>query len=505
MRLKENVMANYLGRFYTITIGIVILPIYLQYLGAEAYGLVGFFTMLMSWIMLLDMGFSKVLSREAARLKDKEGGIVELKMALRSVESIMLILGLIIYIAIFIFTDWISIHWLDINELPLNIVETSIKIMGFILIIKWYVSLYNSLILGFEEQVWLNIYKVLIATFRSIGGLILVIYITNNIFYYFIYQALVTLIEITILNRKVYSRLPQQTTIMRPSIKAIKKIAPFALGVGYTSGVWVVYTQLDKLLLSHYIPLNEYGYFTLVVLVSGAIMQFSSPLSQAIIPRMTSLLSNGRERDMLNIYKKGTLYIAILIFSVVGIISFYSYELLYSWTGDSLAATWASPVLFWYAIGNGVLSISAFQYYLQFAHGDLTYHIKFNTYFPLITLPIVFYSVTHYGAIGAGIAWFVIQFISFLFWPYYIHNRFAKGIHRDWVLKCIVPPLIITIAYIFLLNYIDIDFTNFSRFWTFLLLTILGLLLLILNLLSVSEIKAKIKQIIDYGIYKYGL
>jgi len=82
---------------------------------------------------------------------------------------------------------------------------------------------------------------------------------------------------------------------------------------------------------------------------------------------------------------------------------------------------------------------------------------------------------------------------------------FAKGIHRDWVLKCIVPPLIITIAYIFLLNYIDIDFTNFSRFWTFLLLTILGLLLLILNLLSVSEIKAKIKQIIDYGIYKYGL
>jgi len=161
MRLKENVIANYLGRFYTITIGIVILPIYLQYLGAEAYGLVGFFTMLMSWIMLLDMGFSKVLSREAARLKDKEGGIVELKMALRSVESIMLILGLIIYIAIFIFTDWISIHWLDINELPLNIVETSIKIMGFILIIKWYVSLYNSLILGFEEQVWLNIYKVL--------------------------------------------------------------------------------------------------------------------------------------------------------------------------------------------------------------------------------------------------------------------------------------------------------------------------------------------------------
>ena len=31
-------------------------PLYIKYMGAEAYGLVGFFTMLQAWFGLLDMG-----------------------------------------------------------------------------------------------------------------------------------------------------------------------------------------------------------------------------------------------------------------------------------------------------------------------------------------------------------------------------------------------------------------------------------------------------------------
>ncbi|MGM0520099.1 MAG: hypothetical protein ACQERD_10695 [Campylobacterota bacterium] len=117
---------------------------------------------------------------------------------------------------------------------------------------------------------------------------------------------------------------------------------------------------------------------------------------------------------MLSLYRKGTRFISIIIFSVVGMVSFFSYELLYAWSGNVEASTWAAPVLFWYAWGNAFL---AFQYYLQFAHGELKYHIKFNTFFPILALPIVYFAVTNYGALGAGIAWFAIQLFVFLIWP----------------------------------------------------------------------------------------
>lgn len=72
--LKKNTIANYLGQFYNMFIGIFMLPFYSKYLGAEAYGLVGFFTMFTSIMMLLDMGFSQALTRETAKLKDKING-----------------------------------------------------------------------------------------------------------------------------------------------------------------------------------------------------------------------------------------------------------------------------------------------------------------------------------------------------------------------------------------------------------------------------------------------
>jgi O-antigen/teichoic acid export membrane protein len=494
--LKRNIIANYLGRFYSILIGIVVLPVYLDYLGAEAYGLIGFFTMLIAWLMLLDMGFSQVLSREAAKLKETVDGRLELKIILRSVESMIFIFSIFIFIAVFMTSSYVANSWLDIKELSIQNVIDSINLIGFIFIFKWYGSLYNSLVLGFEQQVWLNVYKIFMATLRFVGGLLLIMYITTDIYYYFLYQVLVSIIEVVLLQYKVYINLPKSKTLTYPTYDALKKVAPFALGLAYTSGVWIIYTQLDKLLLSHYIPLNEYGYFTLVVLISTAIMQLSAPLSYAVLPRMTALLSTNKEEEMLMLYRMGTKFIAIVIFSIVGMVCLFSYELLYAWTGDIVASSWASPILFWYALGNGVLVLSAFPYYLQFAHGDIRYHIQFNTYFPLVALPIVLYAVINYGAIGAGISWFIIQLFIFLFWPAFIHSKFAIGLHKTWITRDILPTLFVTITYLSLLYLLDIDFTDYSRIMIFMILILLGVFLLILNMLAFAQIRSKINHFI---------
>ena len=49
MSLKRNILASYTSQIYVTLVGILILPLYLKYMGAEAYGLVGFFTMLHAW------------------------------------------------------------------------------------------------------------------------------------------------------------------------------------------------------------------------------------------------------------------------------------------------------------------------------------------------------------------------------------------------------------------------------------------------------------------------
>ena len=67
--VKNNVIFNYVGRIYASLVGILIFPLYLRHLGAEGYGLVGFFTLLQGGMQLLDLGLSPTLSREVARLR----------------------------------------------------------------------------------------------------------------------------------------------------------------------------------------------------------------------------------------------------------------------------------------------------------------------------------------------------------------------------------------------------------------------------------------------------
>ena len=42
----RNTALNYVGQAYVLLVGILILPFYLGHLGAEVYGLIGFFTVL---------------------------------------------------------------------------------------------------------------------------------------------------------------------------------------------------------------------------------------------------------------------------------------------------------------------------------------------------------------------------------------------------------------------------------------------------------------------------
>lgn len=488
MALKKNILANYIGQFYVIIIGIVMVPYYLKYLGAEAYGLVGFFALMQSWMNLFDMGLSPTLSREVSKVKisNKQNDLYKFKYLLHSLEFIFILFSTVIFISIYIYSDWLTRNWLKIEQLDFQTVSYSISLMGFMIGLRLISALYRSGINGAEEQVWLNKINIIIVTLKFVGVVLVLKFISTDVKYFFEYQLIISIIEFFIFSIKFYKIMDIGKFKLYFSAKTVEPILKFAMGIAYTGGIWILLTQLDKLLLSNILPLKEYGYFVLVGLVTNAILQVSAPISKAILPRMTALLTQGKDKEMIKIYKKSTQFVSIIVFSVVGIIALFPFELLYSWTGDMQASTWASNILFYYVIGNGILAISAFQYYLQYTYGDLKLHVKYNTLSVVISVPIIIFSAYTYGAIGVAITWFLLRLISFLVWIPIVHNKFAPGIHKDWIVKDILPILTSTIIFLTLLSYMNIDF-NYTRTITFVTLLGLGTCLLIINTLASSE------------------
>ncbi len=466
MSIKKNTIANYIGRLYITFIGIILLPIYYQYLGPAAFGLISLLTVMQSLLRLFDMGLTPTLSREVAYHRHQGNNFTEIKQLLHSLEIIFFVISIVMILIVSISSRWIVYVWLKVDHFSYYEVTYIMIVISGIICLRWFSDLYRAGMLGLERQVWCNSANIIILSIQYIGGYCLLRWVTRESLYFFEYQLFVAVIEIIVFRSKLYKNFPNALPgflHFYVSWNSIKKVLPFASGLAYTSTLWILLTQLDKVLLSHILPLSTYGYFALVTSIAAGILQFSSPISQAILPRMTFLLSQGKEQEMLQLYRNATQVTAVIVLSLTGIMAMYSSELIYAWTGDKAAANWGGPIFFWYILGNGILSIAAFQYYLQFAYGKLKLHVMFNTLFALIAIPIICFVAYRYSAKGTAIAWFVMESISFLIWTPIIHHKLAPGIHLQWLMKDIFPIFFVILGTLFFIKNLSIDFELISR------------------------------------------
>ena len=424
-------------------------PFYIQYMGAEAYGLVGFFIMLQAWFLLLDMGLSPTIARETARFRGGVTDVQSFQRLVRALEGVFCLVALVGGSLLFVASDFIARDWLQASKLPIAEVTLSVRLMALIIVLRWMCGLYRSAISGFEKLVWLSAFNSIIATVRFVLVVPVLVFAGATPTSFFCFQLGAALIEFAVLLYYAYSllpdmpqkkRLPWDWTALRPVLK-------FSLSIAFTSSVWVLVTQTDKLILSKLLPLAEYGYFTLAVQVAGGVMLISSPISNAILPRMARMEAQGEHAGLIALYRQATQAVAVFTGAVSLTLAFCAESLLVVWTGDRVVAQEAAPVLALYALGNGVLAISAFPYYLQYAKGDLQLHLIGNAVFFVILIPAIIWATSTYGSTGAGVVWLGMNLLLFVAWLPLVHRKFEKGLNKRWyfedILAIHIPMLLL--------------------------------------------------------------
>lgn len=449
--IARNTLANYLGQGYTTIVGIVMLPVYLKYLGAEAYGLVGFFTMLQAWFTLMDMGLTPALSRQVAHVRGQaqpDWGAV--RGLLRSIEMLFAALALCAFGAMVLSSPWISGQWLKVQSLSHTDVTWCIVLMGAMLGLRVFASLYRGGLQGLEQMVWLNGANTLIATLRFVGVVALLHWVTQDVRHFFHFQLAVGVLEVAWLGWHFYRVLPAPAVRVQASWQTLRPVVPFAGGLAYTTALWILLTQADKLILSNVLSLREYGYFALVAVVANGLFNLTGPISQAILPRMTVLVSGQNKHAAMQIYHRGTQWVSAVMFPVIGFIAVFAEEAIFIWTGDREAALWVAPVMPWFLTGNALVCVGAFAYYLQYARGNIELHVISSTVNAAVQVPVVVYVAYHWGVLAVAQAWVALRVLSFLVVPAITHRRFAPGYHKLWLAKAILPFVPLTVLALWL-------------------------------------------------------
>jgi O-antigen/teichoic acid export membrane protein len=258
-----------------------------------------------------------------------------------------------------------------------------------------------------------------------------------------------------------------------------------------TAVLWIVLTQIDKVLLSELLPLNEYGYFSLVALITTGIMMLSNPLAQTLLPRLTVLMAEGRRDEMHTLFLAANRFVCTFMFPLAALIALHPHDMVFAWSGDESAAAWSRSILPWYSLGSAIMAVSAFQFYLQYAYGQMRLHVWYSVVSALITVPVMFLAIRESGALGAALAWFVLRAVSFAIWPMIVHQRLAPGIHGQW-LRDILRICVMTAVGLAISEPVMRLIANENRFNLFMGLAVSGLITLMVVAASYKPLVTKI-------------
>lgn len=491
MSLKKNILANYISQLYVTLIGIVMVPLYIKYMGAEAYGMVGFFAMLQAWFNLLDMGLTPTMARETARYRGGATDALTYRRLVRALEGIFFIVAIVGGTAMFAASGYIAHDWLQASKLAITEVRVAVQLMALIIALRWMCGLYRGAISGSERLVWLSGFNSTIATLRFIGVLPLLMFVGATPTVFFGFQFGVALVEITGLLFYAYHLLPKipQGQRLPWDWAQLKPVLKFSMTISFTSSVWVLVTQTDKLVLSKILPLAEYGYFTLAVLVASGVMMISGPISSALMPRMARLEANGDHAGLIQVYRQATQLVSVIAGAVSITLAICAEPLLWAWTGDRTLADQAAPVLALYALGNGILAVAAFPYYLQYAKGDLRLHLIGNTVFVVLLIPTIIWAASKYGGVGAGYVWLGMNLLSFVAWLPLVHRKFEPELNSKWygqdIFFIVLPLMIVGYGLSCFLQL------NGNRWTQLAEITMIGVIVVLTGAAASSEMRAR--------------
>lgn len=439
-RISRNITANLVGNLWSVALAVAVVPLVLNYLGAEAYGLVGFFTSLTALLSLLDLGLGASVTREMARLSVEEDA-EQTRTTVRTFEVFYWGVGAVAAVIVFLMAPFVAEHWLKGRSLSAASIYYALLSMGLVVALQWPMSLYLNVLMGRQQQVVANQVQVLCSTLRSLGVLVVLANVSATVTAYFLWQAAAYLIQTGILAREAYRALPRG--VSRPRVRWDVLRAPWRFStqmmVGYALAA--VCVQLDRVLIGKMFTLDVLGYYSLAQSLTTLLPAFVTPVFSALFPRFTQLVTRPDRHDTVRAFHDGAQLVSVIALPIAIVGVLFPGEILVAWTGNPLVAQQSGTILSLLFAGAGLNSLMTVPYAMILARGDARLYVRANLIIAVILVPLLFLLCQRFGPPGAALGGIAYNCGFVLLVANRIFTGHLDGERPRWYLQDMAAPV----------------------------------------------------------------
>jgi len=439
--IRRNVVANAVGQACSIALSIVAVPIYIHYLGVEAYGLVAFFASLQAVLSVLDLGLGTTANREVARRLPGGAGSAEIRDLVRTLEAAYVAVGVLLALLIIGSSGWIINEWIADSHFPPSLLNVALVVFAISLGVRWPVSLYTGVLMGAERQVALNGAVVVLSVVRTAGAILVIALVSRTLIGFLVWYLIANALELLVLAALAWSVLPKGPKPPRVVPGMIRGIWRFSASISGNSLLAAGLKQGDRLLITKLLPLRFLGYYAAANTAGTLLSMLARPVATAALPRFTGLIAAGETERLGESYHRLSQSVALVVAPCAATLIFFAEDILRIWTrSQEIAMNGATTfaVLGFAYMLNALMQV---PFALQLAAGVTWIAITNNAISIALLLPLMYVLIQNFGIAGAGVSWALFNTVYFLLIPHIMHRSILPGHAKRWFLRDTLPFL----------------------------------------------------------------
>lgn len=282
-KIIQNMTANFAAAFVNVAMPLIMLPLYLNYLGIKQWGAISLAFLIQSLIAVIDSGLSQALTREfAAKSKDLS--------RLRTMYSTCAIANgtLVCTLSIIVlgFVEVSNFFFVSNSEMKREAWIYGVALFG----ISSISSVSRSLLIAIERQVLASGINIFFVFFRYLVALLLVReYKTIESFFWaqIFMQGMESIARFLIAHKILKLR------VYIFDYATFNEVKGFVQGVLIAVIIGALTYNLERFIVSFMASLEQFGIYSIAAILGTGVIQLIYPITQAFFPSL--MHSNIRE------------------------------------------------------------------------------------------------------------------------------------------------------------------------------------------------------------------
>jgi O-antigen/teichoic acid export membrane protein len=443
----RSTLANLAGRVVTAVLTFGLTPVYLFWLGATGWGIVSIVALLNGLMILFDMGTGTALAHRLAELSGQTEGRDEARHVLFTLQVSHGLWALLAGLLIAGLGPVYGHLLVDLEQFSPSEQRSLFAIFGASVAARWPVVIAQHAYGGLQQQGRLNTLLVVHSVITAAATWVSVQTATSAVWAFLWVQFISTGLLAVALNLDVWRFLPGASVQFgRFSAATRRQFKVVASGVLIVQLLGGLNLQLDKVIVSATLTLEQFGQYSSLAFLAASIGSLAIPVFTALFPALIKAEQQQATAESARIFSHGAQALSVAVLVPCISAGVFALPLLEYWVkGFSVSHTEVAVFRLLLA-GQAFNGILTAQWALQLAHQWFTWGVVANVVATSAFFTFVPTIIQQHGILGVATWQFAFNASCLLLSPWLTHRRFLRGALRNWALRDTLFPATIALA-----------------------------------------------------------